>query len=620
MRRWIVFGVGAAGVAVVGLGVALQGCAGVDCSHDPTCSAIDVGSDGGDAGLRPDGTSGEGSGSEDGGTSASDAGPGADTSAEATTDTGAPDGPTPGDAGCPAPTTLLCSGICVDPTQLATCGSCTNACAAPPSGHGQVACGDAGSCQVSCAAGYHACSGDCLPDTDTPASDACVVSEAFGVFASPGGSDGTGTGTQLSPYATLGKAMDVAKGSGKRVYACGSAGNYGENLVVGTARDGVSVYGGLDCTSPGAWSYGASKVATVAPSSGIALSVSGLVTGVTFTDMGFQAPDAPATAPASGAGASSIAVVVSDSAGVVFTRGTIKGGHGQPGAAGTLAPYSNFPTASDLHGNSGTDSAGGLAKPASCPGVASATATSGGKGGDPPSGSGDPGQPDLSDAGTGGPGGGTCSNGNDGFSGIAGSDGAGASTLGTLSGTTWLSSGGTSGSAGGPGQGGSGGGAQAGGGGGGGGAGGCGGAGAGHGSGGGGSVALLAVNSTALSLNGVQLIAGTAGAGGPGGAGQPGQSPGGVRGVATGAGGCNGGNGGAGGNGGGGGGGAGGPSVGVLYSGTAPTLDSATMSSFQAGIPGAGGEGGAVAADGGLSGSNNGVGGRALSGMLVPAP
>jgi hypothetical protein len=79
---------------------------------------------------------------------------------------------------------------------------------------------------------------------------------------------------------------------------------------------------------------------------------------------------------------------------------------------------------------------------------------------------------------------------------------------------------------------------------------------------------------SAVSLAQCVLTSADAGGGGAGGAGGDGLA-GGTRGNGGGAA-CNGGNGGKGGNGGGGGGGAGGLSVGVLYKGAKPVLDTAT--------------------------------------------
>ena len=52
-------------------------------------------------------------------------------------------------------TPLDCSGACVDPTQPAHCGACTNACAAPPSGQGTATCTAPMTCGVSCNGGHH---------------------------------------------------------------------------------------------------------------------------------------------------------------------------------------------------------------------------------------------------------------------------------------------------------------------------------------------------------------------------------------------------------------------------------------------------------------------------------
>jgi hypothetical protein len=102
--------------------------------------------------------------------------------------------------------------------------------------------------------------------------------------------------------------MDLAKAAGKRVYVC--AGSYPEQLVVGSSRDGVNVYGALDCAT---WTYGAAnRVVVAAAQSGYALEIEGLQTGVTFEDIEFDAQNASVGAP----GASSVAVFVSTSQGI----------------------------------------------------------------------------------------------------------------------------------------------------------------------------------------------------------------------------------------------------------------------------------------------------------------
>src|SRR5579859_5966628 len=52
-----------------------------------------------------------------------------------------------------------------------------------------------------------------------PSEEGCVVAEAYGIFVSPAGSDGS-AGTRSAPLATIGHGMDVAKAAGKRVYVC----------------------------------------------------------------------------------------------------------------------------------------------------------------------------------------------------------------------------------------------------------------------------------------------------------------------------------------------------------------------------------------------------------------
>jgi hypothetical protein len=171
--------------------------------------------------------------------------------------------------------------------------------------------------------GQHVCNGACLSDSDAPSTDPCVITEAFGVFVAPTGSDSSGDGTRAHPYATTGHAIGAA--GTKRVYACG--GNYVESLVIGSS---AAVYGGLNCST---WAYDGSK-ATIAPSGpGYALHVTG--NNVTFEDFGF------ASQPAVGAGGSSIAVFVSSAANVVFRRCQATAGTAVQGTDQTQpAPFS----------------------------------------------------------------------------------------------------------------------------------------------------------------------------------------------------------------------------------------------------------------------------------------
>ena len=98
---------------------------------------------------------------------------------------------------CSGTTTETCGGACYSPLDTNHCGACDNACPAPPSGNGQATCtGTSPVCSVSCSAGYHMCSADCLPNTDEPSDlgDPCILTETFGVFVAPTGSDTAGSG------------------------------------------------------------------------------------------------------------------------------------------------------------------------------------------------------------------------------------------------------------------------------------------------------------------------------------------------------------------------------------------------------------------------------------------
>jgi hypothetical protein len=150
--------------------------------------------------------------------------------------------------------------------------------------------------------------GQCLSNGDDPSNDPCVVADGLGIFVSPSGSDTTGDGTKEKPFGTIGHAMDVAAGGIKRVYACGT---FTSGVSVAAPDDGVTVYGGLDCTT---WAYNASAPTKVAPTSpGYALQVTG-ASGVTFEDFAFTSMAGVS------AGDSSIAGWVSGSTNIGLVR------------------------------------------------------------------------------------------------------------------------------------------------------------------------------------------------------------------------------------------------------------------------------------------------------------
>jgi len=463
--------------------------------------------------------------------------------------------------------------------------------------------------------------GACDP-TRPPSSEPCVIAETYGVFVSPSGSDAN-SGTRAAPVQTIGHGMDLAKAAGKRVYVC--AGSFAEQLVVAASRDGVAVYGALDCAT---WSYGtANKVVVTPAQAGYALELEGLQTGATFEDVEFDAQGAPSGS----AGESSITVFASSSENVAFERVTVVAGNATDGAsgvspaptseagAGTNNWYGTPPDYSELNGASAGDAGGAPMTTCACADQSSST---GGAGGGPkniptPT----AGLPSYGDAGAGAGGMNAVMCGNGGSPTTSGADApmnaadTPSTTLGACSASGWSPATGVAGADGKPGQGGGGGGNGrfSDGSGGGGACGGCGGAGGQPGAGGGSSIALLAYQSS-ITLTSCVLTAGTAGNGGAGGGGEAGQTGGVIGGNGTMAG-CPGAGGGAGAGANGGQGGPGGLSLGIGYSGAPPTIDgavvsqAATYAGITSGSAGSGGADGAKGAAASLSTGPAGVDG-----------
>ncbi len=451
---------------------------------------------------------------------------------------------------------------------------------------------------------------------------ACVVSDAFGVFVSTQGSD-SAPGTMEAPVQTIAMGIHIAAGNdagAKRVYVCN--GQYPEQVVLDGTTDGVSVYGGLDCTTP-AWTWVAGQKAHVTWTKPLyALAVKGTRQRVEIADMAFTVTDAVGTDDA-GAGQSSVAALVSEEdAGVVLWRVELHAGQGTSGADGGGAP-SNWYAAADagleaLRGNGANDAgAGGAAKTCTCPMWGTTTGGAGGDAGDPAGNGGDgtatP-KPVTPEAGANGMGGAgyndqtvTCVSGRPGADGLprstadggfidAGAVEAGDATVSVaITASGWTTMPGVNGLAGNPGQGGGGGGGGQTGGAGGGGCGGCGGSGGLAGQPAGSSIGLLVYQSV-VDLEEVTITTSNAGNGGAGGPGENGGGGGGGGNVGA----CGGGNGGSGAGGQGGGGGAGGVSAAIVRtSASTVTWDAdGGLSWVEAGTAGAGGAGGPGGAGG----------------------
>lgn len=426
------------------------------------------------------------------------------------------------------------------------------------------------------------CDGTALPENEP-----CVIEERYGVFVSPTGS-ADGDGSRSNPLRSLNDALLLAAQTERRVYACSTSGGFEENIQATSATDGVELFGGFDCAS---WQPIGSAQTLVAPPSGYALEVDGLLSGITLRDFELRAKDQ--LLPNSG---HSIAVWIRNSDGVHFTRTTVAAGAGADGMAGET-PNEQYPDPATLHGNPGGTTTRGDDKVCTCPG---GDQTMGAGGGIPFAGAldGADGLPNLG-AGQGGVGGTTCVQGGFGTNGANGADGVegeGADSVAALEPSNLLGTPGEAGSRGEIGQGGGGGAASLDAGGAGGGSGGCGtcaGAGGGGGKPGGSSVGLVAIMSN-VTLTNCEISAERGGDGGDGAVGQTRMigipefpdyggvgAPGGISG-------CGGGAGGLGGNGGPGGGGAGGISTAILFRGAAPTVNSVTMTPSQAGDGGRG--------------------------------
>jgi hypothetical protein len=417
-------------------------------------------------------------------------------------------------------------------------------------------------------------------DASPPSMNGCVTNTSGLFVSSTLGSDaGTTTGTMTDPFATITEALAKAT-AGSNIYVC--EGSYRDQITVSM---GVNIYGGFKCPA-GVWSYSGtmgSRGLVVGTTAAFTIQINAGSSAVDIEDLGFKAPDAPATAN----GQSSIAVFVNASTNVAFRRVAMQSGLGATGALG--ASGNNWTAASAPIGGNATGSTGGTAPTCSCGSTGGAGGTGTDTGGSP----GGNGGPTVS-GGTGGDGAGglygtpiaaSCNNGINGATAPGQGGGTGQDAGGALTSSGWSGGIGATGTAGGVAQGGGGGSggltavSSAGGGS----AGGCGGCGGGPGIGGGAggsSFALMSVAST-VELDGCTLKAGNGGTGGTGGNGQAGQ-PGGLAGTQSNPG-CVGGTGGTGGQAGGGGGGAGGYSLAIAYTMTEPTMKNGTTAMFGSG-------------------------------------
>jgi hypothetical protein len=210
----------------------------------------------------------------------------------------------------------------------------------------------------------------CDPDGGrSPVDNPCLVSERYGVFVSPAGSDATGAGTRVAPFQTINRGLQAAKRETMRVFVCDNGTGFTDPITVDATLESLAVYGGFDCAQ---WTLVANARTRVHPPAGLALTVSGITTGVTFENLDLQGADAAI-------GASSIAVQVRSSLQVLFRNVRMTAGKGGAGSAGVdgVAGRDGEPTGPNHRG-----------KPASCtlpiasqPGGIAAAGACGSKGG-----------------------------------------------------------------------------------------------------------------------------------------------------------------------------------------------------------------------------------------------
>ncbi|WP_438033115.1 PGRS family protein [Sorangium sp. So ce204] len=449
------------------------------------------------------------------------------------------------------------------------------------------------------------------PPACVPSENASAVDDACGAFVSASGSD-ENAATKGAPLKTLRAALALAEENRtRRVYAC--AETFDEAVEV---TQGVTIYGGLDCTNGWAWAGEPRKTVLTAGAGEIPLVVRGgggeasvRLEDVHVQARGIQRDDVEL------AGASSIAAVAEEVR-MELARCVLEAGDAAPGAVG--AAYDTRAKRGE-DGKPGGDACSadrvwpGYLKTNDCGTIDDTSDDSlGGIGGmgDPDTGGvGSPGQPSYSENGGSGELTAACTDGTRGLSTKDGEPGAGATGRGEIGARGYTGTAGSDGARGYTAQGGGGGGGAKGGAGadkcpnealaggasgGSGGAGGCGGAGGRGGGPGGSSIALISLNAQ-LSFEQVMLKTGRGGAGGKGGAGQEGgeggaggpggEAPAGAPRLHDG---CAGGPGGTGGTGGPGGGGRGGHAIGIAYKGRAPSTQGATIEVSEAGPGGTG--------------------------------
>jgi hypothetical protein len=149
-----------------------------------------------------------------------------------------------------------------------------------------------------------------------------------GMFVSPKGSDENDGTNPDFPMRTLQSALLRAKAAGVPVFACDDGRGFVEALTVDSSVDGIEVHGGYDCAT---WIPRSNGRTTLWSPATTAVKVIGLAAGVLFEGFELRGDNAKV-------GASSIAIAVQASKGVVFRNVRViagNGGEGLPGLSGS---------------------------------------------------------------------------------------------------------------------------------------------------------------------------------------------------------------------------------------------------------------------------------------------
>ncbi|HEX8793197.1 MAG TPA: hypothetical protein VF765_19775 [Polyangiaceae bacterium] len=229
---------------------------------------------------------------------------------------------------------LMLAAACGSAGNGASTNNVSPAEAGPPSVDGSSSIDGASACAVGCDESEGGASIEAGP---ADAGGTGFTGDPNGVFVATTGSD-TAPGTMAKPVLSIGKGVELAQAAHKDVYVCN--GTYSENVVIDTKP--VNVHGGYDCTK--GWAKVDDKP-TVAPSSGVPLTIRNVPASMTIERLQLQAADASTD------GGSSIAAIASSSSDVAFSAVVFQAGAGASGAQGTSPQPNTSPARGGVAGS-----------------------------------------------------------------------------------------------------------------------------------------------------------------------------------------------------------------------------------------------------------------------------